>query len=241
VSRQRDRSVRDLDLLAPAYVHPLEDPGAWERLVALAPALRAVVVNVHDGPGEEEDPAYTTVLERLGETGVRIVGYVDTGYGRRAGADITADVETWLARYGVHGVFLDQVSSSLELLDHYAEVTVAARARGADYVVLNPGTAPHPGYLDLANVTVTFEGSWADYRRLEEPEWVRRVPASRFAHLVHGVPHAAAVHAAVRLARRRHARTVYVTTGTGANPWNRVPEPLLDAFGLGDAESRHVL
>ena len=32
---------------------------------------------------------------------------------------------------------------------------MAARARGADYVILNPGTAPHPGYLDLANVTVT--------------------------------------------------------------------------------------
>jgi len=34
--------VGDLDLLVPAYVHPLEDPGAWDRLVSLAPVLRAV-------------------------------------------------------------------------------------------------------------------------------------------------------------------------------------------------------
>jgi hypothetical protein len=233
VSRQHDEEVRDLDLLAPAYVHPLEDPGAWDRLVALASVLRAVIVNVYNGPGEEEDPAYRKVLERLGDAGVRVVGYVDTDYGHRAATQITADIDTWLSRYGVHGVFLDQVASGLDLLDHYADVTVAARARGADYVVLNPGTAPHPGYLDLANVAVTFEGLWSDYRHLEEPEWVRSVPASRFAHLVYGVPYAAALHAAVRLAGRRHVRTVYATTGTGANPWNHVPRPLLDVFGVG--------
>jgi Spherulation-specific family 4 len=224
--------VGNLDLLAPAYIHPLEDPAAWDRLVALAPVLRAVVVNVHNGPGAEADDAYTKVVQRLGDAGVRLVGYVDTDYGARAAAEITADVDTWLSRYGVHGVFLDQVTAGLDLLDHYADVTVAARARGADYVVLNPGTAPHPGYLDLANVTVTFEGSWADYRNVEEPEWVRSLPASRFAHLVHGVPYAAAVPAAVRLARHRHVGTVYVTTGTGANPWKDVPRPLLDVFGL---------
>jgi hypothetical protein len=210
----------------------LDDPGAWERLVALAPVLRAVVVNVHNGPGEEEDAAYPKVLERLHDAGARVVGYVDTDYGCRAANEITADVDAWLSRYGVHGVFLDQVASGLELLDHYADVTVAARARGADYVVLNPGTAPHPGYLDLANVTVTFEGSWSDYRRLEEPEWALDVPASRFAHLVHGAPYPGAVQAAVRLAGRRHVRSVFVTTGTSPNPWNSVPEPLLGIFGL---------
>jgi Spherulation-specific family 4 len=235
VSRQRDHGVGDLDLLVPAYVHPLEDPGAWDRLVSLAPVLRAVVVNVHDGPGDEPDPAYPKVLERLVDAGVRIVGYVDSDYGRRALAEITADVEVWLSRYGVHGVFLDQVASGLDLLDHYADVTVAARSRGADFVVLNPGTTPHAGYLDLANVTVTFEGSWTDYRRLEEPEWARSVPASRFAHLVHGVSFTSGLTAAVRQAARRHVGTVYVTPGTGANPWNQVPHGLLSLFGLPEA------
>jgi hypothetical protein len=224
--------VGDLDLLAPAYVHPLVDPGAWERLVALAPVLRAVIVNVHNGPGDEADPSYPKVLERLNDAGVRILGYIDTDYGRRDPARITADVDAWLVRYGVHGVFLDQVASGLDLLDHYADVTVAARARGADYVVLNPGTTPHPGYLDLANVTITFEGPWSDYRELEEPAWVGSVPSSRFAHLVHEAPDPAAVRAAVTLAGRRHVRTVYVTTGTGANPWRLVPESLLDVFGI---------
>jgi hypothetical protein len=221
----------DLDLLVPAYVHPLEDPAAWHRLVALAPALRAVVVNVHNGPGADPDPSYVEVIDRVHEAGIRTVGYVDTAYGGRQAPEVVADVEGWVGRYGVRGVFFDQVWAGLDRLDHYADLTVAARARGADYVVLNPGAVPHPGYLDLANVTVTFEGSWEDYRRVGEPAWIRELPPARFAHLVHTAPDAGALHAALRIARCRHVRTVFVTTGAGANPWNLVPQALLTAFG----------
>jgi spherulation-specific family 4 protein len=219
---------RDLDLLVPAYAHPLADPDAWQRLVALAPSLRAVVVNVHNGPGDPEDAAYPDVLKALQEAGVRTIGYVDSDYGRRPAPEIVADVETWLARYDVRGVFFDQVAAGLDLLDHYADVTVAARARGADYVVFNPGAVPHPGYLDLANVTITFEGSWQDYRKLTEPEWLRSLPASRFAHLVHQVPDAEALRAAFVRARRHHVRTFYATTGGGSNPWSVIPAELVE-------------
>jgi hypothetical protein len=218
----------ELDVLVPAYAHPLADPAAWQRLVTLAPSLRAVIVNVHNGPGEAEDAAYPDVLKALQEAGVRTVGYVDTDYGRRPIGEVVADVETWLARYDVRGVFLDQVASGLDLLDQYADITVAARARGADYVVLNPGAVPHPGYLDLANVTITFEGPWRDYRKLTEPEWVRRLPPARFAHLVHEVPDAEALGAAFGRARRHHVRTFYATTGGGTNPWSVIPPELVE-------------
>lgn len=230
MSWQRTDRTGVIDLLVPAYVHPLVDPDAWNRIIALAPRVRAVIVNVHNGPGDEPDPAYPDLLRRLDAAGVRTVGYVDTDYGRRPAAQVVADVNTWLSRYGVRGAFLDQVTSGLDHLDHYAELTVATRSRGADYVVLNPGTEPHPGYTDLANITVTFEGSWSDYGRLQEPGWTRELPPGRFAHLIHGVPDAGAVRAAVRLAARRHVRTVYVTTGTGANPWDTVPGSLSEAF-----------
>ncbi|HYJ75531.1 MAG TPA: spherulation-specific family 4 protein [Kineosporiaceae bacterium] len=226
-----DELRRDLDLLVPAYAHPLADPEAWQRLVALAPWLRAVIVNVHNGPGDGEDAAYPDVLKALQEAGVRTVGYVDTDYGRRPVPQVVADVEAWLARYDVRGVFLDQVATGLDLLDQYADVTVAARARGADYVVLNPGAVPHPGYVDLANITITFEGPWRDYRRLAEPEWVRALPTSRFAHLVHEVPDAEALAASFRRAGRHHVRTFYATTGGGDNPWGVIPAELVELLG----------
>jgi hypothetical protein len=220
----------DLDLLVPAYVHPLADPGAWERLVALAPWLRAVIVNVHNGPGAREDAAYPAVLKALTEAGVRTVGYVDTDYGRRSAREVVADVEAWLARYDVRGVFFDQAASGLDLLDQYADLTLAARARGADYVVLNPGAVPHPGYFDLANITITFEGSWRSYRRLSQPAWLRGLPVGRFAHLVYGVPDAEALRAALRRVARHHVRTFFATTGKGDNPWSVIPPELLDVL-----------
>jgi hypothetical protein len=223
-----DELEAQVDLLVPAYVHPLADPDAWQRLVDLGPRLRAVIVNVHNGPGDQEDAAYPDVLKALAEAGIRRVGYVDTDYGRRPAEEIVADVETWLARYDIRGVFFDQTASGLDQLDHYADITVAARARGADYVVLNPGTVPHPGYFDLANITITFEGSWRDYRRLTEPGWVRALPHSRFAHLVHGVPDAEALRAAFRRVARHHVRTFFATTGKGDNPWGVVPAELAD-------------
>ena len=33
-------------------------------------------------------------------------------------------------------------------------------------LVLNHGTAPHPSYARIADVLVTFEGTWATYTRL---------------------------------------------------------------------------
>jgi hypothetical protein len=96
------------------------------------------------------------------------------------------------------------------------------------FVVLNPGTHPHPAYCDLVNVTVTFEGTWADYRTMREPEWVREKAASRFSHLVYAVP-AAVLRQTARVITDRHARSISLTDGEQPNPWDRLPARLEQA------------
>lgn len=187
--------------------------------------MRFVIVNVHNGPGAELDPTYPPVIDALQEAGIRTIGYIDTDYGRRDPADLGREARTYRERYGVEGVFLDQVSSGLDELDHFAQGVVAVKTAGAQFVVLNPGTEPHPGYVDLANVTVTFEGSWAEYRSLTVPEWMRRYPAKRFCHLVHSLPKK---HFAdgLDIAASRHVGSVFLSDGRGANPWGHLPTPL---------------
>ncbi len=219
-----------LSLAVPAYFHPAVAPKVWQRLPGLAHMLRFVVLNVHNGPGEALDPHYVSIVEPLQAAGVRIVGYVDTDYGRRSPAEVAHAVGTYRHRYGVEGVFLDQVSAGLDQLDHYAQCVLAARTCGARFVVLNPGTHPHPGYVDLANVTVTFEGTWAHYVSLSVPEWVHRYPSSRFCHLVHSLPRASFAEG-LHLAAERHVRSVFLTDSRGANPWDHVP-----AFLTGELE-----
>jgi len=217
------------DLLVPAYFHPAVAAEQWERLADPGQRLRLVVVNVNSGPGDVADPEYMSVVTALRTAGVRLAGYVDSAYGRRPVADVAADVRAYLQRYQVSGVFLDQTSAEFADLDLYAQYVLTARSAGASFVVLNPGTHPHPGYVDLANLTVTFEGPWAAYQTLAVPDWVYQRPARRLCHLIHSVP-ADAFDATLDLATRRNAGTVFVTDGRGANPWDHYPSALTVAM-----------
>jgi hypothetical protein len=217
-----------VDLGVPAYVHPLVDPGLWDRLAEAAAHVRFAVVNVHDGPGAGLDPTYADVVHRLVDARVRVIGYVDTAYADRPVADCGADARAWVTRYGLRGVFLDQVSQGLDELGHYSDVVLAVRAAGAPFVVLNPGTDCHPAYADLANVVVLFEGTWDRYQRWAPPDWSLRLPASRFCHLVHDVP-AGALADAPAAASARHAGTAFFSDGRGDNPWDRLPPGLVAA------------
>ena len=219
-------SAATLSLAVPAYFHPAVSPSDWQRLVGLAHMTRFVIINVHNGPGEVLDPTYLPVIEALSAAGIRTVGYVDTDYGRRDPTDVGREVRTYRDRYGLQGVFMDQVSNGLDQLDHYAQCVVAARTAGAPFVVLNAGAEPHHGYIDLANVTVTFEGPWAEYVNLRIPDWVHRYPSSRFCHLVHSLPRGRFADG-LDLAAKQHVGSVFLTDGRGSNPWDRLPPLLL--------------
>ncbi|WP_061962087.1 spherulation-specific family 4 protein [Demequina flava] len=212
-------------LAVPAYFHPATHPVAWRELLEIAPMLRFVIVNIHNGPGTAPDPGYPAVIRALHAASVRTVGYVDTDYGLRATDDVAADVRAYQSWYGLRGVFFDQVATGLNTLDHYAQCVVSARSLGARFVVLNPGTEPHPGYLDLANVTVTFEGSWSEYEHLCSSEWMSRFDESRICHLVHSMP-TERIADRYTLASRSHVGSVFFTDGSGTNPWDHIPQEL---------------
>jgi hypothetical protein len=217
-----------IDLAVPAYVHPLVDPGVWDRLATVARHLRFVIVNVDSGPGSMLDPAYPPVIEQLRASRARLVGYVDTDYGRRSVEDVVADARLWVLRYGVRGVFFDQVAGDFEHLEYYAACALGSRACGAQYVVLNPGADCHPGYADIANVMVTFEGTWAEYADHAPPHWTLTRPAGRFCHLVYDVP-AELIATGPAKAAGLHAGTAFFTGGSGPNPWDQLPSAVVEA------------
>ncbi|RLU83066.1 hypothetical protein CTZ27_29230 [Streptomyces griseocarneus] len=219
-------------LLVPLYVHPAADPDAWAALEAAAPSLRAVVLNIADGPGTRPDPAFTEAAARLRAVGVPLLGYADTGYGHRPPRDIVGDIRRHRRWYEVDGVFLDQVAVHPALLPRYRRLVIVARALGARTAVLNPGTHPDPGYAHLGDLLVTFEGDWETYRHADVPAWTADHPPERFCHLVHGVPPGHADRVA-RTAARRGAAVHCAVPGEGANPWQSVPGTLAATAGEG--------
>ena len=208
--------------LIPAYVPPHELAG----LAAGANRPRMVVVNPDSGPGAEEGRAYGEAVRTLQAAGIRVLGYVPTTYGVRPLADVLADVRRYLAWYRVDGIFFDETSSDAALLPYYRALGRQARGGLDRVVVLNPGVPPAAGYFDIADIVVTFEGSYAAYAGAMEatPDWLRRMRADRVAHLIYGATRAEALDAAGEAA----AGYVYVTSGAMPNPWRSLPTYLGD-------------
>jgi hypothetical protein len=213
-------------LLVPLYEHPDDRPDDWELLISSAGRLHSVVLNPASGPGEARDARFAVVAERLRDAGVPVLGYTDTDYGRRPHADVVRDLLRHRDWYGADGAFLDQAAPDPALLGHYGRLAVAARAAGARTLVLNHGIHPDPGYADLADLLVTFEGPWDAYRDAAVPSWTADHPADRFCHLVYAVPPGAP---AAALARQRRAAVHCAVPGTGAHPWGTLPLALRDA------------
>jgi hypothetical protein len=217
IHRGSEREATCRAALIPAYLPPHELPA-----LARGPRRpRMVIVNPASGPGAQRSDAYAGAVRALRTAGVRVLGYVHTGYGGRPAPDVLADVDRYVSWYGVDGIFFDEAASGAGQLDHYRALARAARGDGARLVVLNPGVPPAPGYFDLADVVVTFEGTYAAYADALEatPEWLDREPRQRVAHLVYGATRAQALGALAGSA----AGYLYATSGALPNPWRTLP------------------
>ncbi|MCW2699432.1 MAG: putative signal peptide protein [Blastococcus sp.] len=216
----------------PWYIHPAEDPGAWQALAASTLRPSFVVVNVHDGPGRADDSWYPGALRSL--RGVRLVGYVDVDYGRRPRADVLRDVCAWLDVHKVGGVMFDQLPSDAAGIARCSSYVSDARRAGAGFVVGNPGVEPQLGYLAMLDVTCVFEGSAAAYADFRPSAALARVPRARVWHLVHGCP-PEDLEAVTARAARLGAGHAFVTDRTFPNPWAGFPAsatPLVGAAGV---------
>jgi hypothetical protein len=203
--------------LVPAYVPA-------EELIGLAAdrsAPRLIVMNPHNGPGRRARASFRAAVSVAHDSGSRVLGYVATRYGARSISGVLEDVDRHIAWYDVDGIFFDEVAAGPERLLHYGVLARRVRARG-QAVVLNPGVVPARGYLELADLVVTFEGHHRDHAAAlsRTPRWLRRMPPGRVAHLVYGATREEAL-ATVRAAGA--AAHVYATSGAPPNPWGTLP------------------
>lgn len=203
-----------MKLAVPAYFHPARDAAAWALLATRAPGVGLVVVNPCSGVGEGVDPAYLPLC--AGPWRPVLAGYVDTAYATRPLREVVREIAAYRERYGIGAIFADRVPSDVAHVGYYRGL---GSLLGPDRLVLNPGTVPHAGYLEIADVVVTFEDTGAAHARAQPA-----APAGRAAvcHLVHDAP--SATHRTV-LARaaRRGATYAFVTDRRLPSPWGGLP------------------
>ncbi|WP_214326722.1 spherulation-specific family 4 protein [Nonomuraea sediminis] len=192
-----------------------ENSYAWRRLLKAPPDV--VVVDVEEGPGEERDPALAPLVSALLATDAVVLGRVDTGFGKRPLEDVRADLRAYRSWYGLRGVYLDRAAAGEDLLDHYREIVDGVRGM----IALNPAAYPDPGYAQLADMVVTFDGPLSAYGATREPAWARDQPRGRFCQVIQDVPEYA--RAATLRGAARLAGTVAVTDRAGSAPWSDLP------------------
>jgi hypothetical protein len=220
-----------LKILVPLYIYPDRN---WDVVAAAAKKTTIVaIINPNSGPdGKPPNTEYRRGIDLLKRSGVKVIGYVPTNYGKRPIDSVKADVDLYAKHYGIHGIFFDEGASDRLSVDYYRQLSQYSRQQrhfGEAIVIVNPGTNVDPAYFQQQPVatTVIFENranAWPNYRA---PEYARQHPAATFASLVHSVPNAGLMREYVRLAKQRNFGYIYVTddsTDRGdRNPWNSLP------------------
>lgn len=181
-------------------------------------------------------PSDAQAVRGAQSAGVRVVGYVATGYGKDPIASVRAQIADYYTWYRVDGIFLDETpyACNASLVEYYrslrnAIVAHARQSHAHGIVVMNPGTVPAGDcYMSIADVLVTFEDTEHVYtattgNHYSPAAWLSRYPASRFWHIVYGVPDAAAMLRVLSLAAARGAGWVYVTDLGLPNPYGALP------------------
>ena len=206
----------------PAYFNPAHAPAEWARL-ALAPAGTIIVVNPDTGPSGAMRADYVAAVAAARRRGCLVYGYVDSAYGARSIAAMSADARLYRAELGVDGVFLDQAGGDPGALAALDGAAAAARRWGLR-VAVNPGHPQvAPDVLERFDEVVLFEGpldAYADMPALTPP---REGWAGRPWHLIYGVRSPSVMAAVLSVAAWRGAAVVYVTDGILPNPWRTLP------------------
>lgn len=231
-------------LAVPAYFYPGGDGAAlWQQMNT--PGVGLAVANPFSGPGKTRDPNYAAAITAAKNAGVRVLGYVATGYLGSTGratrlnettpaawaAQVQQDVATWYRLYGADGlggIFFDEVQNVCGPQDAYIDTyrmldRHTKKAHPGAFTVINPGIDTEPCYADAADVILTFEGTYETYLGWQAPAWHRALDPRKLWHLVHATDTTAQLADAVALSTQRNAGYLYVTPDVLANPWDSLP------------------
>ena len=209
----------------PMYVDPSSSPATWTQMTSGAPAVALLIANPDNGPGSSVQADYTSEIAAVHAAGETIVGYIHTQYAARSIADVEADIDAWYTSYpAIDGIFSDETSSDKSTVSAYYEplYEYVKKKSGADWVVINPGTAVDESFMQAADVIVTFEDTYANYTGASTPSWVTGYPRWRFWNLVLSTSSASDMQNAVSLARQRNVGYVYVTDQAPGTAYEKI-------------------
>ena len=207
-------------LVVPAYFY---SSATWTQAADSKPAPDIILDISGVGAGNEPDAHFQAIVHQVKARGIKILGYISTVDGQRPAAEIETEVRNYKAWYGVTDIFLDRVSGVEPQAAYYRQlVSYIHQLNAGSSVWLNPGEYPDQNYMSIGDVVMVFEGTYDQYLSLHVPSWIDKYPASKFAHTIYATP-ISGLSQALKLATSRRAGYIYVTDGSGSNPYGGLP------------------
>ena len=208
--------------IVPLYTYPT-DP-SWSTVIAAKAAHPTVgviaAVNPANGPGPAADPAYASGIARLNAAGIKVIGYVATGYAVNNPAAVKANIDRWRAFYPgqISGIFFDEQSNKAGDVPYYRDLSQYAKSQGLSFTVGNPGTDSAPEYIGALDTMLIYESSG-----LPSVSQLGGWHASHAPSNFGVIPHAASFDAAFVRNARQYVQYIYLQNDTLPNPWDSVP------------------
>ncbi|MCC6313923.1 MAG: spherulation-specific family 4 protein [Thermomicrobiales bacterium] len=199
-----------LQIAVPAY---FEESHWWDEMTQAAPATGMIVLNLYNGPDKPSEywKGRTQAAQRAG---IKVVGYVLTGHGKRDKNLVKQDIRNHFDWFGVDGIYLDETSSAEDdkIVDYYREMaTYVRQIKPKATVVVNSGYTPDERFMEFADIIENYEYDYDTYLKQKFPSWTLKYAANRFIHVVHSVPGTDAAKQTLDLARQRNAGYVFLT------------------------------
>ncbi len=205
--------------LVPLYTYPTHP--SWAAIVAarsLHPEVAVIaVVNPSNGPGTRANADYLAGIAKLQAAGIKVLGYVATGYTQRTELAVRADIDRWRSFYpGVTGIFFDEMANTAGLEDYYRRQTSYARSLGLNYTVGNPGADTRPTYVGVVDMILVYEN--AGLRPLSS--WHDEYPRESFGIIPYAVAH---LDTSYIQQAKKTVGFIYMTDDVLTNPWDSLP------------------
>ena len=211
----------------PLYTAP-SDP-SWNAIVDAKMAHPRVgvvaVVNPASGPGAAVDSAYAAGIARLSAAGIKVLGYVATGYATKTAAVVEADIDRWNAFYPgqLGGIFFDEQSDRAGDVSFYKGLSQYAKSKGLAFTVGNPGKDTAESYIGALDTMLIYESAGLPSTS-QMGGWHASYAPSNFGVIPYGVNmDATFVHNA-----RQSVQYVYLQGDSLPNPWDSLPSYFSD-------------
>jgi len=215
-------------VLLPLYVYPTK----WNKsdelsvLISATDGLFIAIINPSNGPDTSQNKDYVDGIEYLYLQNVKVIAYVYTSYTKRDKQDIYDDIDAYVNFYGIKklsGIFFDEVSlQNIPEESYMKDISEYAKAKGLDFIVLNPGTSVNQKIIDenYYDIIVTYENPYEKYVKFTNS--LTSGSKTKQSLLVYNYPNLSSYQNEIQKAKDMNFDYLYFTIDTDPNPWDTV-------------------